>query len=174
MACSDLMYKKNPGGTLVRLPPLPVAGGYSQKFIRFYSYLREDTSNPFRDCLLQREMLEEMPRLSFINMLQALNVFPHVTNRLVLYEARHTGENREIFNARALCLLVCYAMRYRMTANRIMSVQMVKFLNAWMNTPFAFLGDTYATHQGFLDHFFSPAVAGWEGRTDSMFCNLEY
>lgn len=173
MACADLMYKKNPGGSLDPLPgPLVV----SARVNRFHSFLRIDTNNPFRDCLLQREMLERTPALTLIGIVQDLGMFPNVTHRLTQYEIRHRAESRiqPIFKAASLCYWACYAIRRHFTPDRIMNWETVRFLNAWMNLRFVKFGDTYAGRSAVIEGIFTPGLPGWEELVDGMFCTLHH
>lgn len=186
--CSDILYNKNPGGQLVPIPDLLAkagGGAWNPLTVRFHSYLRNDTNNPFRDRLLKKDMLERRAD-DLITILQDLNMAEYVNavNALVAYQAAcaalgnaNTVANRVLYKNGNLCTLVCFIMRVALTPDRYVDIQTVRTVQGWGHTCGIYdsivnLGDTYAgAHQvvqALLAGNTAPAIVSLK----QIFCTL--
>lgn len=183
-SCTDLLCKKNPGGQLVPIPALPAGFAFNPLTVRFHSYLRQDTNNPLRDCLLKKAMLEARAD-DLITILQDLGSFANAVGVLTAYQAACANPANAaivadipLYDNRSLCTLVCLVMRIALTPTRAVDPETVQTVQTWgyrcgFNVPCLNIGDTYAHADTVLQLLFSASNAAERACVKQVFCKIQ-
>ena len=184
LCCTDLLCKKNPGGQLVPIPALPAGFAYNPLTVRFHSYLRQDTNNPLRDCLLKKAMLEARAD-DLITILQDLGCFANAVGVLTAYQAACANPANAaivadipLYDNRSLCTLVCLALRNALTPTRAVDPETVLTVQTWgyrcgFDDQCLNIGDTYADADNILQALLAATNPAERADVKRVFCKIQ-
>lgn len=142
-----VLYKLNPNGTTA---PITIPAALHANCEPFARCLLEDSSNPLRDSMKQKEKWLRNPD-ELHDCLEQVNQFPNFTNQMNTYRAgcQALALTAPFFKGSGLITLMEFGIRHTVDANRVMSMEMVNALRDWQyingvdKDDAIFYGDTY-------------------------------
>lgn len=163
----DVLYRLNPNGTTA---PVAITTAIAVEYRPFAQCLLEDSNNPLRDSLKQKEKWLRNPDQLY-DMVEHSNQLPTFVHAMNIYRTNCQARNlmTPIFKGSGLITLMDFAVRYTLDKDRVMSMEMVDTIRIWQGIhdvdedDAIFYGDTYAnaapTLMNMMENDFDPDIA---------------